>query len=159
MTTTAELVLSELSLEDLVSCTEPLRRGPHFFLETVLATLSCEGRLHLQTDLEGREGVGGAVAMMDEIVERLVAAGRPWSDAVPFVRIAACTRPSSMGGLENWRTQLAWFDGLWLEDRGYGVLRVRMPLATARHMLEGRPAAYVRLARTFADRVACPVRG
>lgn len=107
MATIDELVLTEVPGDDFLSCEEPLRRGPLFFFETVLATLACDDRRHLPTGADGRDGVGDAVAMMDDIVESLVAAGSPWSDAVPFVRIASSARPSPMGGLENWRTQLA----------------------------------------------------
>lgn len=142
----------------VLDCIEELRPGPYDFYETVLAVLAVQRRRYLPTGQDGIAGMRAAVDMLDGLIDALKEAGVPWRDVVPLVRIVAPVRPSPIGGLEGWRTQLGWFEGLWIVPDSADLAVMTMPAATGAHMLEKVSPTFLRLAERFADLVAHPVR-
>lgn len=101
-----------------------------------------------------------AVESLDDLVHKIEDAGIPWKDCAAVARIAASLRPSPMGGLEGFRTQISWFEGLWLDVLDDENLYVRMPSSTALYMLDRLPRAYVDLVSRFVDLFLAPrIRG
>lgn len=113
------------------SCLADIHRGDLYFLETALAVMAASGHRVMPVGRSALDGMLAAVESLDDLVHEMEDAGIPWKDCDAVVRIAASLRPSPMGGLEGFRTQIAWLEGLWLDVLDDKNLYVRMPSSTA----------------------------